>query len=194
MKGRILILAGTLVLCLGLVSTPASWAATITFQGLDFIFTDLGGTLQLQINNVDDASGNWVGIDTLETFSLKNYGTATFDLAGWQELTNELNADGCTGGSSGGTCFDHGAVGLSDGFALADNNTFNIGYTGTLDLTDTHLKVRFGGAEQGDGHGDLLSQSVPVPGTFLSFALGMAGLLGWQYRSRSKGVAENRSL
>ena len=163
-----------------------SWAATITFQDVDFILTDdlNGTTFTLQINNVDDASGDWTGIDTLRTFSLKDIGAITsMTLAGWSVDGMELNSSGCEGGGSGGFCFDFGADGIGDGAGLNDDNLFTINYTGTLDLTSAHLKVLFGGADGGNDHGNLLSQSVPVPGTFLLFGLGMVVFVAWQYQA-----------
>ncbi len=180
MKRKMVVLAGMVVLCLGLVGTQASWANSLTFQDVMFNLNDTGGnTLTLEVNDVLSASGNWTGIDHLESFSLKGLGVTTLTLAGWTDNGLELNSSGCTGGGSGGFCFDFDA----NGFTLADDNTFVMNYTGTLDLDSNHLKVLFSGAEGGNYHGDLLSQGVvPVPGTLLMFGLGFALFIGWHQR------------
>ena len=188
MKRKMFLLAGMMAISLGLVSAPSSWANSLTFQDVTFNLYDSGSnTLTLEINGVNNASGDWDGIDKLESFALKDLGVTTLTASaamtgdGWLQNTLELNTAGCAGGSSGGFCFYN-----PGGYTLANNNTFVMNYTGTLDLTAPHLKVLFSGANQGDGHGSLLSQTVPVPGTALMFGLGMVALFGWHYRSRSQ--------
>jgi hypothetical protein len=172
------LLAGIMILCLGLVGAPASWANSLTFQDVEFNLFDSGGnTLTLQINNVNNASGDWTGIDSLLNFQLKDLGVTTLTLTDWTVTSNELNTSGCAGGSSSGFCFSYN---LNGGvYTLANNNTFLMNYTGSLDLDAPHLKVLFAGANQGDGHGSLLSQTVPVPGTLLMFGLGFVLLIAW---------------
>ena len=82
MKRKMVVLAGMVVLCLGLVGTQASWANSLTFQDVMFNLNDTGGnTLTLEVNDVLSASGNWTGIDHLESFSLKGLGVTTLTLA-----------------------------------------------------------------------------------------------------------------
>jgi hypothetical protein len=194
MKGRIVLLVGTMVLCLGLVGTPASWANSLTFQNVTFdLSLNASDNLVLSITNATTATGDWAGIDNLEAFAINQYGTATgLQSTGWTTNDGGLNSSGCDG-SGNFTCFN------GQSFALTNSFSFEITKTGgTFSLDNPpSLKVLFSGADVPNGHGSLLSQpvpAVPVPGTLLMFGLGFALFIGWNYyrsghRLGSVGVA-----
>ena len=183
MKRKMVLIAGIVVLYLGLVGTPASWANSLTFQDVTFDLTvNGGGNLLLNITNSLNASGNWTGIDALGAFAINDFGSASGLTAtggtSWTTIAGGLNAGGCNGSGSA-VCFD-----ANPDLTLTNDFTLTIARTsGTFDLSaPPHLKVWFQGADQGDGHGDLLSQAVPVPGTLLLFGLGFALFIGWHQR------------
>ena len=171
---------------------PASWANSLTFQGVTFGLTDLGsGSLQFTINNaVSGGTGDWADITHIQNFQWKNIGGTTMSLAGWSVNSNELNANpgpsgtACDGGSSGGIrhCFTK----IGAPLLLTNAMTFNISYTGTLDMTAPELKVRFTDAE-GNKIGSLLSQpvtnGVPVPSTLPLLGGGLMGLAMWRRKA-----------
>ena len=183
MKGKLVLLVAVMVRSLGLVGTPASWANELTFQNVTFSLVDTGsGSLTFSISNALNANGDWTGIETLNSFSLKDIGGTSLTLAGWTPSSNELNPAGCAGGSSGGYCFTApgGALTLT-----AQPVVLNLTYTGALNMTAPHLKVLFGGADQGDGHGSLLSQNVSAPEPSSLMLLGgvLAGVGIWRRKA-----------
>ena len=171
MKGKMVLLVAMMVLSLGLVGTPASYANSLTFQNVTFGINAVdSNNFTVSINNALNATGDWTGITSLANFSLKDIGTISgVTLTGWSVTSLELNANGCAGGDSGGFCFSK-----SPALPLTNNLTFNINYTsGTLDLTAPHLKVRFFDAN-GEKQGSLLSQTVPAPEPSSLMLLGAA--------------------
>ena len=182
MKGKMVLLVAVMVLSLGLVGTPASWANELTYQNVTFGLVDNGsGSLTFTINNALSANGDWAGIDTLSSFSLKNIGGTSMTLGGWDVSSNELNAGGCSGGGSGGYCFTRQGSPLT----LTNNVTLNLAYTGTLNMTAPTLKVLFGGADVPNGHGSLLSQPVTAPEPSSLMLLGgvLAGVGIWRRKA-----------
>lgn len=197
MKSKMALLVGAMALCLGLVGAPASWANSLTFQNVTFDLSLNGGNLDLRVTNALIANGDWTGIETLGAFQLNNYGTASgLAVTGWTAEAGGLSAGGSGGcnGTGSGTCFENAGFALNNDFTLSITKTsgaFDLNLaTDTAGLFGPHLKVFFGGANQGDGHGNLLSTTVPavpVPGTLLMFGVGFALFAGWHYyRSRQR--------
>jgi hypothetical protein len=151
-------------------------ASALTFQGITFSLTDLGGG-ELQVtfspatgNSIKaSASGDWTGIQFLEAFSLVPSG-GTFtgaSLAGWTEVNGGLSNGSSTGcdGNGAGVCFTKGASPFA--IPATGNMVFDAFFTGGTAVFEptTHLKVDFfTTADQTKSTGDLLSQDIPVTG------------------------------
>jgi PEP-CTERM motif-containing protein len=77
MKGKMLLVVGIMVLALGLIGTPASWATTI--DGITFTFTTLDGGQTLQLEVSGTGISGYAGVNNLEAVALQNgsYGTGT---------------------------------------------------------------------------------------------------------------------
>ena len=150
------------LLCAG--SVQASPTFLLESQGVLFGFNQLDDdTFTLRIKNAMSPTGNWTGAVALADLGFKDLGFdptgGTLTPGSWTYSPNELNAQGCQGGDSGGVCFD-----AAPAFALSNDMLFTIDLTGgVMDLSETlvpHLKLMFVDAA-GNKVGDLLSQDMP---------------------------------
>lgn len=173
-----------------MASGPAAMAGILTFQGVTFASSSSApNSLTIEIDAAG-RTGDWTTAVSMDMIALKDLGTFSgASLVGpggaWTYSANELNAKGCGGGVSGGTCFSHVPV------ALSDNMTFNFTFAdGSLVSDAPTLKVRFLDAN-GDKQGSLLSAAfgtrIPEPETY---ALLLAALGSLALAMRRKGRTE----
>lgn len=164
--------------------------AQLTFDGVTFTTSFSGNVLTVEIDAAG-RSGGWANATDIIGLQVKEVGTWTSVLfsgpgsaAGWSVLPNELDASGCTGGSSGimRACASGAPV------PLTDDMIFTYTFTGgTQDLGNPHIKVLFID-EDGKKAGDLLSMNVPAipePSTY-AMLLGGLGLLALSHRRAAK--------
>ncbi|MEW6762692.1 MAG: PEP-CTERM sorting domain-containing protein [Pseudomonadota bacterium] len=181
--------AAALLLSAGLAAS--AHAGTLTYQGVTFTTSWSGNLLTLEIDAANP-TGDWSTATSIGALQLKDLGSfsdvtqvsAPGAATGWTLSSNELNANGCGGGSHAGMslCYSGAHV------ALADDLVFQFRVDGGAPNLDApHLKVNFFG--DGDRKvGSLLSQTiapVPEPQTYALF-LGGLGVMGWMARRRRK--------
>lgn len=152
--------------------------AQLTFQGVTFTPSFAGNVLTIEIDAASP-TGDWLGATHISALQVKDIGGWTsVDVlehgpdANWVISPNELNANGCTGGSGG----NQRACASGDLIPLSDNMIFTFTFTGGVqDFSNPHLKVLFTDAN-GDKVGSLLSQNVPAIPEPSTYALLLGGL------------------
>jgi PEP-CTERM motif len=141
-------------------------AGTLTFQGVTFTSSWTGNVLTLEIDAAHP-TGDWASATTIGALQLKDIGSfdsvsltaAPGSAINWTLSSNELSANGCTGGAHLGTgaCYSGAHV------ALADDMTFQFTFTGgSPDFTSPHLKVNFFNEDGAQKVGSLLSMNIPA--------------------------------
>ena len=169
-------------------SCSAFAASSLSFQDVTFSAQALDSdTMSFTMTGADTADGNWTGVRYLKAFSFKDIGDIASasvvsgpSFASIASSGRELNAKGCTGGSSGGACFS-----FTNAAALTSSMTWTIDFvaaTGkTLNFAAPHLKVDFYTTlSDRKSTGSLLSEgmvtAVPEPETYAMFLAGLAAL------------------
>lgn len=179
---------------LGAGTIASAQAGTVEFQGVDFTSSWSGNVLTLEIDAANP-TGSWAGATSLGALQLKDLGNfdnvsltaAPGGAANWTLSSNELNANGCTGGGHAGTslCYSGAHV------ALTDDMVFQFTFSGgNVDPTSPQLKVNMFGADGDRKVGSLMGEhlvvsAVPEPQTY-AMMLGGLGLLGFMARRRKR--------
>lgn len=174
-----------LCLLLGAGALASSRAGTLEYQGVSFTSSWSGKVLTLQID-ASHPGGDWSGATSLGALQLKDIGnfdnvvltSAPDGATSWTLSSNELNANGCTGGGHAGMglCYSGAPVALSSDMVF--QFTFSGGNPAPV---SPHLKVSFFGPDGGRKVGSLLSENIPAgvapvpePQTYAMLAGGLA--------------------
>jgi hypothetical protein len=177
---------------LGAGALASAQAGTINYQGVDFTSSWSGNVLTLEIDAANP-TGGWAGATSLGALQLKDLGSfdnvsltaAPGGATNWSLSSNELNANGCSGGGHAGAslCYSGAHV------ALADDMLFQFTFSGgNFDPTSPQLKVNMFGADGDKKVGSLMGEhlvvsAVPEPQTY-ALMLGGLGLLGVMARRK----------
>ena len=177
---------------LGAGAIASAQAGTVEFQGVDFTSSWSGNVLTLEIDAANP-TGSWAGATSLGALQLKDLGSfdsvsltaAPGGAANWTLSSNELNANGCSGGGQAGAslCYSGAHV------ALTNDMVFQFTFSGgNVDPTSPQLKVNMFGADGDKKVGSLMGEhlvvsAVPEPQTY-AMMLGGLGLLGFMARRK----------
>jgi len=175
------------------LAPAAVTANTLTFQGVTFEMFASGNILTLNINNALGATDDWLGIQSLASFEVKNVSTnngtvtSTNTSRDWLYAAGGVNnggAVGCGGGDNTSSCFNAMSGGVLDPSPLSNFMTWDIDFGAPINLAAPSLKVLF---LDGDGvkQGSLLSMTVPVPEPEIYAMMGIGlAVVGWLGRRK----------
>ncbi len=177
---------------LGAGTIASAHAGTVEFQGVDFTSSWSGNVLTLEIDAANP-TGSWAGATSLGALQLKDLGSfgsvsltaAPGGAANWTLSSNELNANGCSGGGHAGTSLCYAGAHV----ALTDDMVFQFTFSGgNVDPTSPQLKVNMYGADGDRKVGSLMGEhlvvsAVPEPQAY-ALMLGGLGLLGVMARRK----------
>jgi hypothetical protein len=178
---------------LGAGTLASAQAGTIEFQGVDFTSSWSGNVLTLDVDAANP-TGSWAGASSLGALQFKDLGSfdsvsltaAPQGATNWTLSSNELNANGCTGGGHAGTALCSSGAHV----ALTDDMVFQFTFSGgNPDPVAPQLKVNMFGANDRKIGGQLGEHvpvaAVPEPQTY-AMMLGGLGLLGFMARRRKR--------